>query len=134
MKKNFIKRMSQFMAIAMLASCFSMLAVPQKSNAAELVGAGDIIRNNTFNNGVGLPWHIVESYPAAADFTIEDGKYSVTIKNKGTERWDVQFRHRGLTIERGHTYNIKFTVSSTKDCKIYPKIGDQGEQIGRAHV
>ena len=125
--KNFYKKISQFIVLTMLVSCFSMLAMPAKSNAAQLVGAGDIIRNNTFDNGVGLPWHIVESYPAAADFSIEGGKYNVTIKDRGVERWDVQFRHRGLTIERGHTYTVKFTVSSTKDCKIYPKIGDQGE-------
>jgi endoglucanase len=127
MRNHFVKKMSKLMAVTMLVSCFSIFPVAQKSKAAELVGAGDIIRNNTFEDGVGLPWHVVESYPAAADFSIENGKYSITIKEKGTNRWDVQFRHRGLTIERGHTYTIKFTVSSTKDCMIYPKIGDQGE-------
>lgn len=69
----------------------------------------------------------METFPASADFSIEGGKYNITINNRGTERWDVQFRHRGLTIERGHTYTVKFTVSATKDCKVYPKIGDQGE-------
>lgn len=91
------------------------------------VFAADLIKNNTFDNGVGLPWHVVETYPAEADFDIKDGKYYVTIKNKGTEKWDVQFRHRGLTIEQGHTYNLKFTITATKDCYVYPKIGDQGE-------
>lgn len=88
---------------------------------------GNLIRNSTFDNGVGLPWTVVESYPAAASFDIKDGKYYVTPTNKGTNRWDVQFRHRGLVIENGHTYNVKFTVMSTADCYIYPKIGDQGD-------
>ncbi len=89
---------------------------------------GDLIQNNTFDGGVGLPWHVVESHPADADFEIKDGKYYVTPLKDGVEgRWDVQFRHRGLVIEQGHTYTVKFTVMSTKDCYIYPKIGDQGE-------
>jgi endoglucanase len=92
-----------------------------------IVSAKELIRNNTFDNGIGLPWHICETYPAKADFEIKNGKYYVTIINKGTDRWDVQFRHRKLVIEQGHTYSLKFTVSSTKDCDIYPKIGDQSE-------
>ncbi|CUH93326.1 glycoside hydrolase family 9 protein [Herbinix luporum] len=131
MKKRFIKKMSKFMALIMLAMCFSAYLPPVKSNAetksTKYVSKGDLIRNNTFDGGVGLPWHVVETYPALADFAIENGKYNITIRNKGTERWDVQFRHRGLTLERGHTYTVKFTVVATKDCKIYPKVGDQGE-------
>jgi endoglucanase len=127
MKKHFLKRVSWFLVLTMLVSIFSGFSTPKKVKAAEMVGAGDIIRNNTFDGGVGLPWHVVETFPASADFSIEGGKYNITINNRGTERWDVQFRHRGLTIERGHTYTVKFTVSATKDCKIYPKIGDQGE-------
>jgi endoglucanase len=93
----------------------------------ELVSQNELIRNNTFDDGVGLPWHICETYPADADFEIKDGKYYVTINNKGTDRWDVQFRHRKLVIEQGHTYTVKFTVTATKNCQIYPKIGDQSE-------
>jgi endoglucanase len=92
-----------------------------------MVSAKELIRNNTFDNGIGLPWHVCETYPAKAEFEIKNGKYYITIINKGTDRWDVQFRHRKLVIEQGHTYNLKFTVSSTKACDIYPKVGDQSE-------
>jgi endoglucanase len=92
-----------------------------------MVSKGELIRNNTFDGGVGLPWHICETYPAEADFEIKDGKYYVTLLNKGTDRWDVQFRHRKLVIEQGHTYTVKFSISSTKSCDIYPKVGDQSE-------
>lgn len=127
MKKHLYIKISRLMVLIMLVSCFSMLSKPNKSNAAELVGAGDIIQNHTFDGGVGLPWHVVETFPAEAEFSIDNGKYNIEIIDRGTKRWDVQFRHRGLTIESGHTYTVEFTVSATKDCKIYPKIGDQGE-------
>jgi endoglucanase len=124
--KKVIKKIVPFLVIfTMLAVCLNGIITEKKAIA--LTGAGDIIRNHTFDNGMGLPWHIVTTYPADASFEIKNGKYNITINNRGTERWDVQFRHRGLTIEKGHTYTIKFTVLSTKDCKLYPKIGDQGE-------
>jgi endoglucanase len=125
MEKKFFKKVGFLIVLGVLFICINSVLKITKTHA--LTGAGDIIRNNTFDDGIGLPWHIVESYPAKASFEIKNGKYYVTINDRGTERWDVQFRHRGLTIERGHTYTVKFTISSTKDCKVYPKIGDQGE-------
>jgi endoglucanase len=112
--------------IILLAAAF-IVGLCGATPTKELVSKNELIRNNTFDNGVGLPWHVCETYPAEADFEIKDGKYYVTIKNKGTERWDLQLRHRKLVIEQGHTYTVKFTVCSTKDCLIYPKIGDQSE-------
>ncbi len=109
-----------------VALVFLLTMVFNSTSYAALVGAGDLIKNSTFDNDVGLPWHVVESYPADADFDIKDGKYYITINNKGTNRWDVQFRHRGLTLENQHWYTVKFTVSSTKNCEIFPKIGEQG--------
>ena len=97
------------------------------------VSVGDLIRNNTFDNGVGLPWNQVETYPADGSFDIDGGTYNIKIvtpdekKDKDT-RWAVQFRHRGLTLEQGHTYTVSFTVKATADCKVYPKIGQQGKE------
>jgi endoglucanase len=98
------------------------------------VSVGDLIMNNTFDNGVGLPWNQVETYPADADFNIDGGTYNIKIvtppdnnKNKDN-RWAVQFRHRGLTLEQGHTYTVSFTATATADCKVYPKIGQQGKE------
>lgn len=121
MLKRARKKLAALVAIAL------MVPVLHSAPASALVGAGDLIQNHTFDNGVGLPWTVVVTAPAAADFDISNGKYNITITNKGTNRWDVQFRHRGLVIEQGHTYTVKFTVTSTKDCMIYPKIGDQGD-------
>lgn len=121
-------------ACLMLAGGLFMSLVPTTfANAAEKVSVGNLIRNNTFDGGVGLPWNQVETYPADGDFDIENGTYNVTIKTpdetKTKEtRWGVQFRHRGLTLEHGHTYEVSFTVKATADCKIYPKIGQQGKK------
>ena len=122
-------------ACLMLAvGLFASVLVPATTaNAADKVSVGNLIRNNTFDNGVGLPWNQVETAPADADFDIENGTYNVTIKtpdetqSKDT-RWGVQFRHRGLTLEQGHTYEVSFTVTATADCKVYPKIGQQGKE------
>ena len=46
------------------------------------------------------------------------------MSNNGEGRWDCQFRHRGLTIEAGHTYRYTYSIWSNKDAKIYCKLGD----------
>lgn len=121
-------------SLMLACGLFMSLVMPTTfANAAEKVSVGNLIKNNTFDNGVGLPWNQVETYPADADFDIDNGTYNITIttpdetKTKDT-RWGVQFRHRGLTLEQGHTYEVSFTVKSTADCKIYPKIGQQGKE------
>jgi endoglucanase len=119
MRKKLGKKVSLFVVLVFLIS--TMLS----SFSYALVGAGDLVRTHTFDDGVGLPWHVVESYPAKADFDITGGTYNITVKNPAKNRWDIQFRHRGLTIENGHTYTVKFTVTASKDCSIYSQIGEQ---------
>lgn len=124
--------MKFFKKVALALSAALLLSVAFSSSTFALVGAGDIIQNHTFEKRVGLPWHVVESYPAKASFQITaDGKYVIKCEKIGSldkgQRWDLQFRHRGLTIEQGHTYTVQFTVKADRNCKIYPKIGDQGE-------
>ncbi|MBE6050804.1 MAG: cellulase [Clostridium sp.] len=98
--------------------------------ATKIVSKGDLIQNNDFAGGKGLPWTVVETYPATSEFDINDGSYDINVTNiNGRDkdnRWAVQFRHRGLTLVQGHTYKVSFTVKAEQDCKIYPKIGRQG--------
>ena len=127
MKKKVRKKIAMLMAIVLVLSTCVVQA-----SAVEYEGVGDLIKNHTFDNGVGFPWRVVESYPAKADFDITaDGKYKITLTKIGAagigQRWDVQFLHRGLTMQQGHTYTVLFTVTADRDCKIYPKIGDQGD-------
>ena len=100
------------------------LMIPLRSDAGEQLG------QTNFDDGVGLPWHIVESAPGEMDFAIEDGVYSVTIVNPGgasrggEDRWDCQFRHRGLKIVSGHQYKISYEITPSNAGKYYTKIGN----------
>ncbi|MBR7090079.1 MAG: carbohydrate binding domain-containing protein, partial [Lachnospiraceae bacterium] len=94
------------------------------------VSAGEMLGENDFDSGKGLPWHICESATAKMDFEIEDGVYRITIinpggaSNGGEDRWDCQFRHRGLTIVSGHTYHVHYEIKASNSGKFYTKIGN----------
>ena len=97
---------------------------PLTANAGQQLGQTD------FENGVGLPWHIVESAPGEMDFNIDKGVYTVTIVNPGgasrggEDRWDCQFRHRGLKIVSGHKYKVSYEITPSESGKYYTKIGN----------
>ena len=97
------------------------------------VSADQLLGQTDFDDGVGLPWHTCETLPADLDFEITDGVYRITINNPGgasrggEDRWDCQFRHRGLAVQQGHTYKVKYTIKASKDCTYYTKIGDMSE-------
>ena len=94
------------------------------------VSAGEMLGENDFDSGKGLPWHICESATAKMDFEIDDGVYRITIinpggaSNGGEDRWDCQFRHRGLTIVSGHTYHVHYEIKASNSGKFYTKIGN----------
>lgn len=125
-----IRKKISCLIIAGLVAVSMWIPSTPANAAGNLVGAGNLVKNSTFDGGVGLPWNQVETYPADGDFNIDNGKYTITIlktdepRNKDT-RWAVQFRHRGITLEQGHTYTFKFTVTPSANCKVYPKIGQK---------
>lgn len=97
------------------------------------VSAGQQLGQTDFENGVGLPWHVCESQPGEMEFEISDGVYKITVVNPGgasrggEDRWDCQFRHRGITIVSGNTYKVSFEITASQACSYYTKIGDMGE-------
>lgn len=97
------------------------------------VYAGQQLGQTDFSSGVGLPWHVCESAPGEMDFEIKDGQYVITIVNAGgasrggEDRWDCQFRHRGLTLSQGCTYEVAFDITASNNCTYYTKIGDMAE-------
>lgn len=113
------------MAVAMSASALMAGMTSLTAYAGQELGHGD------FNDGAGLPWHICESATGTMKFDISEGCYNILItnpgglSNNGEGRWDCQFRHRGLTIESGHTYRLTYSVwTDDSNAKIYAKIGD----------
>lgn len=98
--------------------------IPMFANAGEQLGQTD------FDEGVGLPWHVCESAPGEMDFLIDNGVYQITIVNPGgasqggEDRWDCQFRHRGLKIVSGHQYKVSYEITASNSGKYYTKIGN----------
>ena len=127
-RTKFGKRAFSAMAAAAVAAGIMapavMQVVPMTANAGQQLG------QMNFDSGVGLPWHIVESAPGEMDFAIEDGVYKATIinpggaSNGGDDRWDCQFRHRGLKIVAGHQYQVKYEITASNSGKYYTKIGN----------
>ena len=121
------KSLSAMAALTLTASIIvpaGAQLIPLKADAGQQLG------QTNFDEGVGLPWHIVESAPAEMEFELTDGKYKVKIVKPGgasaggEDRWDCQFRHRGLKIVSGHKYEVSYEITPTQSGKYYTKIGD----------
>ena len=76
-KNSFRNRTASVAAAVMIAAASlapsALRLVPLNANAGQQLGQTD------FDEGIGLPWHIVESAPGEMDFEIDNGVYSVTI-------------------------------------------------------
>ena len=119
-----IRAVSAAAAVIIAAAAVMPAGISFTANAGQQLGQTD------FENGVGLPWHIVESAPGEMDFDISKGVYTVTIVNPGgasrggEDRWDCQFRHRGLKIVSGHKYKVSYEITPSESGKYYTKIGN----------
>lgn len=119
-----------FSAMAAAAVAAGIMAPAVMQVVPMTADAGQQLGQMNFDSGVGLPWHIVESAPGEMDFAIEDGVYKATIinpggaSNGGDDRWDCQFRHRGLKIVAGHQYQVKYEITASNSGKYYTKIGN----------
>jgi endoglucanase len=127
-----IKRLG--VPLILIVTVLTTLIVISTSISADVVlkeyEPNQLLKETNFDEGSGLPWHICETAPADADFELKDGRYYVTINElneESGERWDIQFRHRDLFVESGHTYTLSFTMQASNSCQIYTKIGDQND-------
>ncbi len=94
----------------------------------------DLLYERTFDNGLCYPWHTCEDSGGKCQFQVVDvpgqsgnRAFRLTVLEPGQNKWSVQMRHRGITLEQGHTYKIKFTVWADKACRAYVKLGQLGE-------
>ncbi|MGC4088355.1 MAG: glycoside hydrolase family 9 protein [Polyangiaceae bacterium] len=94
--------------------------------ATSIGPANNLLAASDFNDGKSVPWTTVFSVPAAGTADVKDGAYCVNVSNKGVKRWDVQFRHREIVIERGHAYTIQFKAWASAPTKARPKVGMSG--------
>lgn len=118
-KKQIFKRI-----IPMTAAAVMLTLQPISAFAGQQLG------QTNFDEGAGLPWHICESDPGEMEFEIDNGVYKITIVNPGgasqggEDRWDCQFRHRGLKIVSGHQYQVSYDITASNSGKYYTKIGN----------
>ena len=118
------KAVSGFIAAVLAVGSAAPAICPLMADAGQQLGQTD------FDKGAGLPWHICESAPGEMDFEIDNGVYKITIVNPGgasqggEDRWDCQFRHRGLKIVSGHQYKASYEITASKSGKYYTKIGN----------
>lgn len=87
---------------------------------------GNLFKASTFEDGKSLPWMSVFSAPAEGESVVRDGAYCLDVKAAGTNRWDVQFRHREMVLQQGHEYTLQFRAWASADTKAYPKVGMSG--------
>lgn len=112
------------------AAAAAVMLIAPLSHTALKACAGEQLGQTNFDDGVGLPWHVCESEPAEMEFEIENGVYKITIVNPGgasrggEDRWDCQFRHRGLKIVSGHQYRVTYEITASNSGKYYTKIGN----------
>ncbi len=86
-------------------------------------------------------WHLSASKPAEGILTddAENKEYVFKIVNPGgekrggTDKWDLQFRIKGLSIEKDHEYTIRYCISSDYAGSYYTKISNpNSETVGSA--
>ena len=112
--KKITSRISAGLFAFLLCASYGVTSVNQN-----IIYAGEMLGQTNFDDGVGLPWHTCESETGKMEYEISGGKYKITIvnpggrSNKGEDRWDCQFRHRGLKIVAGHTYEISYEITAS---------------------
>lgn len=127
MSRNLKNRAFSAIAAAVIASGS---VIPSIIGSTLTAFAGEQLGQTDFENGVGLPWHVCESKTGKMDFDIGNGVYKITIvnpggvSNGGEDRWDCQFRHRGLKIVSGHQYRVTYEITPSNSGKYYTKIGN----------
>jgi endoglucanase len=86
----------------------------------------NLLGNGTFDGGVSLPWGTSFTTPGDGTSKVVDGAFCVDVTNAGVNRWDAQFRHRQMVIQRGHHYQVRFRAWSDKPTYVRPKLGMAG--------
>jgi endoglucanase len=87
---------------------------------------GELLQRSTFKDQRSLPWMPLFIEPGKGEAGVKDGAYCVRIDRHGKNPWDVQVRHREMTIVKGHTYAIRFSAWASAPTKVRTKVGMSG--------
>jgi endoglucanase len=89
-------------------------------------GGGNLLLNGTFDDGTSLPWNTSFTAPGDGKADVVNGEFCVEVKNKGTNAWDAQVRHREMVIQKNHVYTVRFKAHASTSAKVRPKVGMSG--------
>jgi len=110
MSPPFDLRPTAFPLVALFcAACSASSAEPSRSAppvapAASLLPAGaEVLKRSTFKDQRSIPWLPFYDAPASGSSGVKDGAYCLRIDRRGKNRWDVQLRHREMTIAKEHS-------------------------------
>ena len=115
----------------MVAGCsgapsLSPKAPPSSKNSLSAQASHNLLGNATFDDGKSLPWTTSFTPPASGKAKVESGEFCIEVTDKGKANWDAQFRHREMTIRKGHRYLMRFRARSSQPTSIRPKVGMAG--------
>ena len=116
--------------------CMSSASVFAEENTAE---ENDAVQNAEEQNSENSDWVMYAHEAADAVLEKEEDEYKYIINDAGgaahggDDKWDVQFRYPGISIEKGHKYSMTYSISSDKDGYYYTKIGNlDAKQVDEA--
>lgn len=99
---------------------------PSPAARVKPLGGNNLLKNSSFEDGTSLPWTTSFSAPADGKAAVEGASFCLTIKDRGTNAWDAQVRHREMVLRKGHTYTVKFRAWASRATKVRPKVGMAG--------
>lgn len=117
---------SAVLALSCLGCLIPATRMQSGSNPAPSGASHNLLANATFDGGISLPWSTVFSVPATGDASVQNDAFCVRVTDPGKNRWDAQFRHRDMVIQRGHHYTVSFKAWSDKATHVRPKLGMAG--------
>ena len=87
---------------------------------------GELLGRSTFTGDQSLPWMPLFLEPASGEALVKDGGYCARIDKLGKNAWDVQLRHREMTIQKGHHYTVRYTAWASAPIAVRAQIGMSG--------
>lgn len=125
------------LAIAASVSCLAVSCGPKGAAAPPPAVAAsqetksypkgaEVLKRSSFADKRSVPWLPLFIPPAAGEAGPKDGAYCFRIDKLGKNQWDIQFRHREMTIVKDHKYAVRFTAWSSKPLGIKAKVGMSG--------
>lgn len=87
---------------------------------------GELLGRSTFKDEQTLPWMPLFIEPAKGDTLVKEGALCARIDQSGKNAWDVQLRHREMTIQKGHSYSVRYSAWASAPIRVRAQIGMSG--------